>query len=196
MSGILTRRQPPRVPASYHSATLGDFQDADLVIADLTADGAVSATTTIALDADQVATADGTYRPPCPIWSTDGRWLAFGAGIYEHHVHPSRVDEVWLADTETGDIRQLPDVSRVSDIEWAPDAAELYIVSDGAIKVYSIAAHEHVTLDWSTPNDGTGLGSGSRLVYLALSPDGQRIAVQGRSCGGVRTYADGCPTNR
>ena len=55
-------------------------QDAGLVIADLTADGVVSATTTIALDADQLATADGMYRPPCAIWSADGRWLAFGAG--------------------------------------------------------------------------------------------------------------------
>jgi hypothetical protein len=52
------------------------------------------------------------------------------------------VDEVWIADTETDDIRQLPELSTVTDFEWAIDATQLYIADDGAIKVYSVATNE------------------------------------------------------
>ena len=120
----------------------GGVQNAGLVIADLTADGFVSATTTIALDADQRATADGMFRPSCPIWSADGRRLASGAGTYQPHIHRASVDEVWVADTETDDIRQLPGLSTVTDFEWAADGTQLYIADGGAINVYSVATDE------------------------------------------------------
>jgi Tol biopolymer transport system component len=149
----------------------GGFGDAGLVVAELTADGDVSATTTIALDdAVQLATSDGMYRPPCPIWSADGRWLAFGAGAYERHVQPAFVEGVWIADTQTDDIRQVPELSAVTDIEWAPDATELYIASDGAIKVYSVASD--ATRELADSSWG--------VDYIAASPDGRTIAVQGR----------------
>ena len=130
----------------------GGVQNAGLVIADLTADGVVSATTTIALDADQRATADGMFRPPCPIWSADGRRLAFGAGTYQPHIHRASVDEVWVADTETDDIRQLPGLSMVTDFEWAADGTQLYIADGGAINVYSVATDE-------TPSSPTAAGA-------------------------------------
>jgi Tol biopolymer transport system component len=159
--------------------------EAGIVLAELTADGEVSATTMIALDADQTATADEGARPPCAIWSADGRWLAFGAGTYQNHVDPQIVDAVWVADTETDDIRRLPELARVTDIEWAPNASELYAASGGAIKVYSVATNE--TRELADRSWG--------VEYLAVSPDGHSIATQGRRQ--VETDANGLsPTSR
>jgi hypothetical protein len=119
----------------------GRYRDAGLVIVDLTADGDVSATTTIALD--------DMDRPPCAIWSPDGRWIAFGAGTFTKGMHPPFADEVWMVDTQTDEIRRLPDDVgppsglMVSDFEWAPDATELYIAQrSGGIWVYSVATNQ------------------------------------------------------
>ena len=46
---------------------------AALVISDLTAEGEVAASEVIPLD--------GLRQQPCPIWSPDGRWVAFGVGL-------------------------------------------------------------------------------------------------------------------
>ena len=47
-------------------------KDGALVISDLTAEGEVAASEVIPLD--------GLRQQPCPIWSPDGRWVAFGVG--------------------------------------------------------------------------------------------------------------------
>ena len=135
------------------------YQDAALVIADLTAAGEVTTTATIAVD-------DITL-PPCPIWSADGRWVAFGAGARNPAADPAYVTEVWVVDIETSDIRQLSGLN-VSDIEWAPDATDLYIAS-GGIVVYSVAT------DQLRP-----LGDTSGVENFAVSPDGESIAFQRR----------------
>lgn len=81
---------------------------------DLTADGVPTATATIPLD--------GTSLLPCPIWSADGRWVAFGAGRHHRAADPQFVDEVWVIDTATDDI-QLTGLA-ASDLGWATDATE------------------------------------------------------------------------
>ena len=73
------------------------------------------------------------------------------------------------ADTETDEIRQLPGLSTVTDFEWAADGTELYIANGGAIEVYSVATNE--TRELADSSWGAD--------YLAVSPDGQSIAVQG-----------------
>ena len=50
----------------------GCLEDAELVIFEVGADGSTSGTTTIPVE--------DLSELPCPIWSPDGRWLAFGAG--------------------------------------------------------------------------------------------------------------------
>ena len=97
-----------------------------LVITDLTADGVPSATATIGLE--------GTTLAPCATWSADGRWLAFGIAT---RADPLFVDEVWVVDADTAEIRRLS-VLAVTDLEWAPDTTELFIASDGGIVVYSV----------------------------------------------------------
>ena len=79
---------------------------------------------------------------------------------------PPFVDEVWVLDTETDDIRRLSGLT-VTDIEWAPDSTELYIASDGRIEVYSIATDQTRHLR-GTPG----------VRSFTVSPDGQRIAFE------------------
>ncbi|HSN43088.1 MAG TPA: hypothetical protein VLR88_03420 [Propionibacteriaceae bacterium] len=127
-------------------------RNAALVITELSADGEPSDTTTLALD--------GLAELPCPVWSADGRWLAFGADA-----DGAGVSGVWVVDTRTNDIRRLTGLW-ATDLEWAPGASELFIASNG-ISIYSTATD---TTDFL---DGT-LGA----VALAVSPDGKSLAVQ------------------
>jgi Tol biopolymer transport system component len=132
-------------------------QDEALVITDLTTDGLPFSTFTIPLD--------GTSLPPCPIWSADGRWLAFGAGDHDWEADPQTDSEVWVIDTTTKDIRRLTGQS-ATDLEWAPDAAKLFIASDGIV-VYPVATGESRPLA-----DTAGVRS------FTLSPDGHSIAFE------------------
>jgi Tol biopolymer transport system component len=180
---------PDGTRLAYGQATRTDddgYTDVGLVIVDLTADGVVSTTTTTALYG--MAPFPNIFgrpqaRPPCAIWSADGRWLAFGAGsglltndgpvlTYpepEEIIRQERAaDEVWLLDTETDELRRLPAVS-ATDIEWAPETNELYIVDNFAISVYSVATHETRTL----------AGDSWDVTNIAVSPDGTTLAVQG-----------------
>jgi hypothetical protein len=129
--------------------------DGAVVITDLSAEGVRTATTTIALA--------GATHPPCAIWSADGRWLAFGVESPAGGPDRRIVDEVWVVDTEADDIRRLSGLKAI-DFDWAPDAPELAIASDGVV-LYSVTADELHPL-----GDAQDVGS------VAWSPDGQTIA--------------------
>ena len=142
------------------------YHDAALVVAEVAADGELSEVATVPLD--------GESPPPCGIWSPDGRWVAFGvdppltpgsvSGVGTGREPTSNsVDEVWVVDTQTDDIRRLT-VPSVTDFDWAPDATELALASDGVV-VYSVTADE---LD--------PLGAAQDVGSVAWSPDGQTIA--------------------
>jgi Tol biopolymer transport system component len=138
------------------------WQDAAVVITDLDRDGAASASTTIPLP--------GLSRPPCPMWSPDGRWVAFGAETQDA-ARWGVVDQVWIVATEGGEVRRLTGLS-ATDVEWAPDGSQLYIADDGGIQVYSVAEDETRALE--------GI---ERATSLTVSPDGRMLAVERRRGG-------------
>ncbi|MHA6508523.1 TolB family protein [Tessaracoccus sp. Y1736] len=127
---------------------------ASLNITDLTADGEPTRTTSLTLD--------GVVHPPCAVWSSDGRWLAFGADLGDSEFG---VTQVWVVDTKTNDITRLPGL-RATDLEWAPRSSELFIAS-GRISIYSAETGTTRSVD------GT-----SRATALAISPDGRSLVVQ------------------
>lgn len=136
------------------------WRDPALVITDLTAQGDAATS--------QVIPLEGLREPPCPIWSPDGRWVAFGAKI-SSSTGPAAAHEVWMVSTETGEIRRLTAVT-ATDIEWAPGSAQLYVADADGILVYSIAGDQTRTLP-----DTAG------TLSLAASPDGDTLAVERRS---------------
>ena len=79
-------------------------------------DGTTGDPTVIALDGFHAL--PGFDPHPCATWAPDGRWVAFAGG-----------GEVWVVDTQTGEIRRLPDL-RPSDLEWRPGTDELAIAGD------------------------------------------------------------------
>lgn len=171
------------------------FTAAHLVIADVHLDGTTSVTESFPIDS--------ATRPPCGLWSPDGRSIAF-----------VDVDgPVQVLDTVTGIVRRAS-AGIASDIEWRPGTDELAMATAAGIIIYSattgverpIGVMDARELTWSPDGmsiaftrtvivDRTGAlwlvdadGTNERQItqpYEAFhgvgpvwSPDGARIAYQ------------------
>ncbi len=135
----------------------GEFASEDdgasLVILDIGAAGTVTGRTEISLDRPG---ADLNGRP-CPIWSADGRWLAFGADAVSHPIRPTAGD-VWIVEVESGEVTVLD--AAASDLAWSPARNELYLAGE-TVRVYS-------------PDIGevTEIADTERMSRVAPDPDG------------------------
>ncbi|MDY0908801.1 hypothetical protein [Microbacterium sp. CFBP9034] len=138
-----------------------------LVITDLTGPGDPSTSTVVPLG--------GTTKPPCPLWSPDGRWVAFNTSWWPGEPWGTG-GVVWIVEAATGEIRRLTEVA-AADIEWAPNGAGLYIADRLGIVVYSIATQRMRTIP-----DTKG------SVALTASPDGTTLAVERRRAGSWNQY--------
>lgn len=143
------------------------WQDAAVVITEVTEEGEPGASEAIPLD--------GPRSPPCPIWSPDGRWIAFGTE-YRPDGTWGVAGEVWVVDTETREIRRLTKLV-ATDIEWAVDGSQLYIADEDGILIYSIPDAETRTI-----SDTAG------AVALTASPDGTTLAVEQRRTDSAERY--------
>ena len=150
----------------YRSGHEFHEDDAELVIMEVGADGSTSGTTTIPLE--------GLRAVPCPMWSPDGRWLAFGAGS---DLAQEGATEVWLVDTVTEELRRLAGYA-ATDLEWLPGSDELAIADNG-IHVYSLTTGEVRSL---------GIEGAKKLAW---SPDGTTVAFQRASTSLWLVDADG-----
>lgn len=129
-------------------------QNAALVLSDITAGADVADSRVIPLD--------GLSIPPCPIWSPDGRWIAFGTPTQPF----APFAEVWIVDTATDEIRTVTDLA-ARDVEWAPDSADLYIADDEGVRVYSVADGDLSTIEDTAATQA-----------IAASPDGTTLAIE------------------
>jgi Tol biopolymer transport system component len=158
------------------------FTDAALVVADIDPSGIVSNAQTFPVA--------GVSDAPCPIWSPDGRRIAFVFG-WEDSLGkpPAGMGSVWVVTLDSGQVKVLPGVT-AGDLDWAPDGSRLAIASGnqpghealvrtgGPLLVYSAASGEVRPLPGATG-----------VIALAWSPDGSRIAYQSIRTPG--TPADG-----
>jgi dipeptidyl aminopeptidase/acylaminoacyl peptidase len=151
------------------------YRNAALVIADVAEDGTVAERRTIDVG-------DG-LPPPCPVWSPDGRQLAFGVPLTSP-INPERSgegSEVWVVRPADGGITVIPDLL-ATDLEWSPDGSILAIA--GGIEAFidglrdsRIHLYEPSTGTLRTLEDTLGVSE------LTWSPVGARIA-----------YSSGQPT--
>jgi Tol biopolymer transport system component len=122
--------------------------------------------------------------PPCPVWSPDGERIAFGVPLTSV-INPTQSaagSEVWILTLADRGITVVPDLL-ATDLEFSPDGSVLGIASgveydgnfgealgDNRIHLYDLASGGMRILE------GTRSVSGS----FTWSPDGERIAYQGR----------------
>ena len=145
------------------------YDDASLVVADVDLDGSIVKSVDVPLD--------GVTIPPCAIWSSDGRHVAFGVrtgppkSVDAGEPWPGRGDEVWVVNLDTMEIRRLAALG-VTDLEWSPDGTRLAIAADG-IMFYAVPTDDVITV-------GTAMQIGS----LSWSPDGAPLAYE-RATGRV-----------
>jgi len=142
----------------------GTTSDAELVIVPVGQNGAAGTPTVIGLAGFEVL--DGFAAHPCGTWAPDGRWVAFaGTG------------EVWVVDTQTGAIRQLPDL-RPSDLEWRPGTDELAISGDMGMNREAPTLSTPVTMYSVSTGELRRLGS-VEAAQITWSPDGTTLAYTG-----------------
>jgi len=142
--------------------------DAELVIVPVGPDGATGTPTVIALDGFD--SLDGFDDHPCGTWSPDGRWVALrGPG------------EVWVVDTQTGEIRRLPDL-RPLDLEWRPGTDEFAIAGDMGMTRAADWSSTPVSIYSVSTGDLRPLGS-VEADSITWSPDGSTLAYSGQENG-------------
>ena len=107
---------------------------------------------------------------PCGIWAPDGRWVAFGGG-----------GEVWVVDTQTGEIRRLPDL-RPSDLEWRPGTDQLAIAGDMGTSREAPTLSTPVSIYTVSTGELGQLGSVDAAEFT-WSPDGSTLGYQGGEDG-------------
>jgi dipeptidyl aminopeptidase/acylaminoacyl peptidase len=161
---------------SRHEAA---YRQAELVIAEIAADGRVTESSTIDVG--------GWYPPPCATWSPDGSRLAFGAPLTSP-LNPERSaegSEVWVVSLADLEITKLPNLL-ATDIAWSPDSTHLAIAS-GTDKPWPGGAHQDGRIYiWSRDSGRVRtLESTYAVYYLSWSPDGARIVHTGRGVGEV-----------
>lgn len=145
----------------------GGWKDAALGIANISSDGQASVVQEFELDT--------LTNAPCPIWSPDGRWIAFGALTDGRRPHLP-VSEVWIIDVGTGEIRRVTGL-HTTDVEWAPDGSLLYIADTAGILEYSLAAAQTRVIDETAPANA-----------LTVSPDGRALVVERRRISAADRY--------
>ncbi len=145
----------------------GTFEKSELVIVPVDRKGATGKPIVIGLDGFEATENYEVF--PCATWAPDGRWVALAS-----------TDEVWVVDTQTDEIRRLPDL-RPSDLEWRPGTDQLAIAGDTGgpgrrttstpVTVYTVSSGEL-----------RELGS-VEAALVTWSPDGTALAYTGGEQG-------------
>lgn len=144
----------------------------ELVVVPISRNGAAGTPTVIGVN-DYVVS--GGFDPhPCGIWAPDGRWVAFGGA-----------GDVWVVDTQTSEIRRLPDL-RPTDLEWRPGTDVLAIAGDLGPDRGARMTSTPVTLYSVSTGEVRQLGS-VEAAHITWSPDGATLAYKGPDEPGTST---------
>jgi len=149
------------------------YSGAAVMVTDVTADGHVS-------DRQTIEVGDGVPAP-CPVWSPDGKRIAFAANLTSptNPLRSGQGSQIWIVALADGSITALPDLL-ATDLEWSPDGSLLAIaggveaaygtgIQDERIHLYDLSSGHLGALDATLGAD--------RLTW---SPDGTRIAYTTR----------------
>ena len=117
-------------------------------------------------------------------WSPDGRWLAF-------HGHLEQSDDIWLVPVDGSDrptrLTHFGPGADTGEPDWSPDGRTLVFSSHGPPlegnpgSVYAIAVDPATGLAAGDPVRVLLDGFQGYAMEARFSPDGERLAVYGRS---------------
>ena len=122
--------------------------------------------------------------------TSDGKQVAYLAGMAHANVGAERLDEAWVAAADGGGLRKLYELPstatdyRLSDLSWIPDGKQVLLVSSEQASGESSSTH-FVSLDVGTGATEEVLAIPSDVVEgsLAWSPNGKHVAFLTRSGG-------------
>ena len=118
----------------------------------------------VATGATRVLSKEKSPQDYWPLWSPDGRMIAFSRDD----------DDLWVMRADGGGGRQVArSVDSLLDEPWSPDSTRLLFARGGAIVVASLRTGEVSTVARAKPADDSWTGS------AAWSPDGRRVSVHG-----------------
>ena len=179
---LFVRRDPTPYGQSSGAPSATGRTDAAIVVTDIDRDGIVSM--------------PGRFRSPAsptrpaPIWSPDGRRIAFVFGWEDSQGNPpAGTGDVWVVTLDTGKVDVVSGVTARADLDLAPDGSRsrhrkrqstrgIGSRTGGPLLVYSVDSGQLSPLPGATG-----------VMALAWSPDGSRIAYQSIRTPG--TPADG-----
>jgi WD40-like Beta Propeller Repeat len=146
----------------------------------------------------QIAIATGSY-PSQPLFSSDGRWLAFVRGTTPPSQTPgagAQIGQLWLARGDGSDAHPVRGLAHAIPIGWSSATDELAVIA-GPIST-RVPFESLTTVRVVTPTGGDRLRVRARGVQSAAwSPDGRSLAVateDGHQHFTVASYgADGGP---
>ncbi|HYL09885.1 MAG TPA: S41 family peptidase [Candidatus Acidoferrales bacterium] len=125
---------------------------------------------TIATERGDVGRVTSSYwRDVRPVWSPDGKWIAYVSDQPGSHASGAPQDDVWVGDTEGKNVRKLTDAATEKlDLEWAPDSkALLYAASDHKLYWLELEAAKQRVL---------AINDAGNISGAAVSPDGKWVA--------------------
>jgi CubicO group peptidase (beta-lactamase class C family) len=128
---------------------------------------------------------EAPYAPWGPAWSPDGRYVVFSRGVWGPEQPGRAVAELYIADADGGNLRQLTRNGRSNFLPaWSPDGSKIAYISGGS----GWETHEIYVINADGSGDTNLTVNAAQEYGVAWSRDGSKLAFGSKRDGEMRVY--------